>query len=247
MAEIIVQAKTEQLTISNGETVFIFDNLAENKVAKLKVDIGQDCRVKYLFLSAGESLVEAERDITIGPRTVFESYQAYLGTTNRLMNFHNHINEQVNINQRAIFFLKDKQSLRVNDIHTFLQPKSSGTFRAEGLLDDAAQIEYYSQVNIKPEAQLTDCRIDLKLNLLGKEARGLMQPSLFIAANQVQAGHGASTFNLDQDQLFYFNARGVTEIQAKMLAVKAASDRFIKAIDHKLGQKTIRDIIDNIL
>ena len=74
-----------------------------------------------------------------------------------------------------------------------------------------------------------------------------MQPSLFIAANQVQAGHGASTFNLDQDQLFYFNARGVTEIQAKMLAVKAASDRFIKAIDHKLGQKTIRDIIDNIL
>lgn len=247
MTEIVIQPDTKVLTVADGETVFILDNLADNQVTKLQIIIGQKARVKYLFLASGNNIDQADREILIGDDTKLESFQAYLDSNCCQVSFLNNIGARVNINQKALFIMKDEQRLQINDRHIFYKPAAQGNFLAEGLVCDSARAEYFSELIVKPEAQLTDSRIDLKLSLLGQEARGLMQPALYIEANEVKVGHGASTLNLGAAELFYLNSRGIEEVQAKRLIIKSTADRFVRAIDELRGQKLIQNLLDHIL
>lgn len=237
MREIIVQPETKTLTIPAGEDVFIIDNLRLNQIANLKIVIGDQSRVNYIFIAEGECLATAAREISSGQAVVLRAFQTCLETSSSEISFENIIGSRADVSQQSLFIVRKQQDLRFNDRHIFCHPGSKGRFLAEGLVDDSGRVEHTGTVIIKPEAKLTDSRIDLKLNILGAKATGQMQPALYIETNEVKAGHGASTFNLGAEELFYFNSRGLTEVQAKTLALKSAVQRFMDAISDDIGAK----------
>ena len=75
--------------------------------------------------------------------------------------------------------------------------------------------------------------------LLSPVAQFAAKPELEIFADDVQCGHGATSGQIDAEQLFYLMARGVPRQQAERLLIEAFLD---EAIDN-LGDEAIGTVL----
>lgn len=75
-----------------------------------------------------------------------------------------------------------------------------------------------------------------------------VKPNLQIIADDVKCSHGAAISDLEEDQLFYFRARGVdVETARKALIFSFAAevvDRFPNASIRKKVETHIRELLD---
>jgi Fe-S cluster assembly scaffold protein SufB len=79
------------------------------------------------------------------------------------------------------------------------------TFHLNGLID------------IRPEANHSDARLEGRSILLSKDAKSTLIPSLEIAARDVKASHAAATGPIDPEQVFYLTSRGLSADEARAL------------------------------
>ena len=66
--------------------------------------------------------------------------------------------------------------------------------------------------------------------LLSKKARGEFIPGLEIAANDVSASHGATSGQIDEDQLFYLMVRGISRPEAERIIVQGFFEPVLQRI-----------------
>ena len=91
-------------------------------------------------------------------------------------------------------------------------------------------MRYDADLNVLATAQQSDTRVDMRLRLASKSARGQLIPGLNIAANDVRAGHSASTFQLSKEDLFYLRSRGLSPEAAQKLFALSLSRNFVKGL-----------------
>lgn len=97
----------------------------------------------------------------------------------------------------------------------------------KGILDGRARGVLTGRVVVRADAQKTDsCQTNRNL-LLSDQARVDTQPQLEIYADDVKCAHGATTGQLDEDALFYFQARGVAPDKARDLLLYAFANEVI--------------------
>ena len=97
-------------------------------------------------------------------------------------------------------------------------------------------------MNVSPVAQKSDTRVDMRLYLEGK-ARGQVIPGLNIAANDVKAGHSASTFKLAPEDLFYLQSRGLSPADIKKMLSLSLAKNFIHGFPDEALSKEVLDLI----
>ena len=78
------------------------------------------------------------------------------------------------------------------------------------VLDDNARGHFVGDLKIVKDAQKTEAHQTNRNLLLSEKAEMRTQPQLEIYADDVQATHGASTGQLDEDALFYMQQRGLS-------------------------------------
>lgn len=106
-------------------------------------------------------------------------------------------------------------------------------------LTDHAQTSFEGKIHVHKEAQKTDA-YQLNNNLLlSSHARAHTKPNLDIYADDVKASHGATVGQLDTEQLFYCQARGLPAQQAKNLILHA----FCMEVAGKITISSIREEI----
>lgn len=233
MKEIIVRARDKEIKIPDKTEAIIIDRpafkrAAANKAAnKVKIIVGRNCQVRYIFLAGSDTHdIFEERELIVGDHSQVVSYRAYFNAGINESKFINRLGAAADFDSRVLFYSSGSDSLVVNDDYIFTQPGTRGRFAVIGLLDREAVAKYYSDIVIEPLAQQTDSRIDMKLYLMSRGAKGVMLPGLKIDANEVKAGHGASTFQLSPEDIFYLRSRGLTEKQAKELVINSLTARF---------------------
>jgi len=59
------------------------------------------------------------------------------------------------------------------------------------------------------------------------------KPELEIFADDVVCGHGATSGEIDEDQMFYLRARGIPEAEARSLLVAAFVGEAIEAVENE--------------
>ena len=69
-------------------------------------------------------------------------------------------------------------------------------------------------------------------------------PKLYIDEFDVEAGHGAAIGQIDEDELFYLESRGLSEIEAKRLIVTGYLHPFLDGLDHPTYQAYFAKQID---
>lgn len=110
------------------------------------------------------------------------------------------------------------------DTHTFIDhAKPHGTSRQlhKCIVGGSAHAVFNGQVMVRPGAQKTDSAQSSRNLLLSRKAVVDTQPQLEIFADDVKCTHGATVGQLDSDEVFYLQSRGLSEQVARNLLTYA--------------------------
>ena len=119
------------------------------------------------------------------------------------------------------------------DNHTMVDHRIANSYSNElykGIIDDSATGVFNGKIFVQPDAQKTNAFQSNKNLLLSDKASMNTKPQLEIWADDVKCSHGATTGQLDSDQVFYMRARGLNEQQARGLLLYAFATEFLQHI-----------------
>jgi Fe-S cluster assembly protein SufD len=108
------------------------------------------------------------------------------------------------------------------------------------ICDDQARGVFQGKIHVHQIAQKTDGYQFSGNILLSPKAEMNVKPELEIYADDVKCSHGTTTGSLDETPLFYMQARGIPEDQAKRLLIEATLGEVIDRLhDHEEWQNVI--------
>ena len=109
---------------------------------------------------------------------------------------------------------------QVADTHSFTdhaEPHAISRQLHKCIVDGRARAIFNGQVRVAPGAQGTDARQQSRNLLLSDSARVDTKPQLEIYADDVKCTHGAAVGQLDPEELFYLQSRGLNADDARNL------------------------------
>jgi Fe-S cluster assembly protein SufD len=98
------------------------------------------------------------------------------------------------------------------------------------IVDERAHGVFNGKVFVPKAAQLTDAGQLNRNLLLSAKARVDTKPQLEIVADNVKCSHGATVGQLDQDEIFYLQSRGIDAVTARNLLIYAFAFEVIDRI-----------------
>jgi Fe-S cluster assembly protein SufD len=119
----------------------------------------------------------------------------------------------------------------------------------KGILGGHAKAVFNGRILVRPDAQKTDAKQTNRALLLSDDAQINSNPQLEIFADDVKCTHGAAVGQLDDEALFYLQARGLTPAQARDLLLHAFAGEVLGeisvpelriALEHRLFSRLAR-------
>ena len=107
------------------------------------------------------------------------------------------------------------------------------------MIDLEARGVFQGKIIVSPGAQKTDGKQMAGALLLSEGVEFDSKPELEIFADDVVCGHGATSGQIDEDLLFYLEARGLPEAQARALLIQA----FVGEALEKVEDEGLRDVL----
>ena len=123
----------------------------------------------------------------------------------------------------------------VSDITTnirHLAPHTTSDQLVKGVLDGAAKGVFQGQIHIAPNAQQTAGYQLHRALVLSDTAEVDCKPELEIFADDVKCSHGATSGDLDSEQLFYMQSRGIPFNEARQILIDAYLDEVLQKVEH---------------
>lgn len=109
---------------------------------------------------------------------------------------------------------------QVADTHSVLdhtQPDCTSHQLHKAIVDDEARAVFNGRIFVRRGAQGTDARQQSRNLLLSEKARVDTKPQLEIDTDDVKCAHGAAIGQLDPEELFYLQSRGLNDQAARNL------------------------------
>ena len=129
------------------------------------------------------------------------------------------------------------------DTHSVIdhkQPHCTSHQLYKGILDDNARAVFNGKIFVREGAQKTDAMQTNKNLLLSSQARVDTKPQLEIYADDVKCAHGAAVGQLDEEELFYLQARGLNPELGRSLLTYG----FAEEVIGKIKIESIRSQLD---
>ncbi|MCG9777524.1 Fe-S cluster assembly protein SufD [Photobacterium damselae] len=102
-------------------------------------------------------------------------------------------------------------------------------------------------IYVSPGALKTDGQMDNHNLLIGDKAQINSQPKLEIYADDVKCSHGATTGQLDQEQIFYLQARGIKKEFAERMIIKAFAKEVCDLVSFEPIRRYLLDHVEKKL
>ena len=132
------------------------------------------------------------------------------------------------------------------DHHTridHLKPDCTSREYYKGVLSDAARAVFNGRLVVQPEAQGSNAFQANHNLLLSDNVEIDTKPQLEIWADDTQCSHAASVGQLNEDQVFYLRSRGIGEVAARALLIRA----FAMDIIDRIRLISLRERLDELL
>jgi FeS assembly protein SufD len=137
------------------------------------------------------------------------------------------------------FLLRQQQHCDTTLLIEHRVPRCMSRELFKGVLDDEARGVFQGKIIVSPGAQKTDGKQMSGALLLSERAEFDSKPELEIFADDVVCGHGATSGQIDDELLFYLEARGIPEAQARALLIQA----FVGEALEKIEDEALRDAL----
>jgi Fe-S cluster assembly protein SufD len=100
----------------------------------------------------------------------------------------------------------------------------------KGILGGRARAVFNGKILVRPDAQKTDAKQTNRALLLTDEAQINTKPQLEIFADDVKCTHGAAVGQLDEDAMFYLQARGIEAGAARVMLIHAFAGQVLDGL-----------------
>ena len=149
--------------------------------------------------------------------------------------------EQTQTTLNGLTMISGKQ---LGDTHSAIalnHPHSTSKQLHKCIVGDRAHAVFNGKVLVPKPAQLTNA-VQMNRNLLlSSKARVDTKPQLEITADNVKCAHGATVSQLEDDEIFYLQSRGIDENDARKLLINA----FAAEIINQIPVPSLREILLN--
>jgi Fe-S cluster assembly protein SufD len=170
------------------------------------VELGQDARYNAFQFSVGAALARNQ------------IYAKFTG-------------EGAQTNISGVFLLRGRQHCDTTILVEHVVPRCGTRELLKAVLDDEARGIFQGKIVVAPGAQKTDSKQMAQGLLLSEAAEFDSKPELEIFADDVVCGHGSTSGQLDEDLLFYLEARGIPETEARALLIQAFVGEALERIE----------------
>lgn len=159
------------------------------------------------------------------------------------------IRNNINVNLNEPGAVHNAYGLFITDDHQHVDnylniqhnaPDCQSNQLIKGILDDASTGAFNGRIFVKQDAQKTLAYQKNNNLLLSDTARMNTKPQLEIYADDVKCSHGATVGQLNEDAMFYMQARGIGRKEARLLLMHA----FAHEVLSKIESPALRDRID---
>ena len=143
----------------------------------------------------------------------------------------------------AVAVAKHQQEFDARTLQDHISPHTASDLLYKNALDDRARTIFGGLIRVEPHAHFTDAYQKVRNLLLSDDAEANSMPGLEILADNVRCTHGATSGQIDEDELFYLRSRGIPVPVAQRLVVTG----FLNEVIQRLDQSAIADHLNRLI
>ena len=130
----------------------------------------------------------------------------------------------------GLYLVTGSQHTDTHSVIDHRKPHCTSHQLYKGILDGKSRAVFNGKVFVRHDAQKTDAMQTNKNLLLSNEARVDTKPQLEILADDVKCAHGAAVGQIEEDELFYLETRGLHPDLARNLLTYGFAEEVIGKI-----------------
>ena len=236
--------------------VEVFNSVGENPSFTnlvTEVEVQQNAKLQYFKLQT-----EQDNSLQVNTTQIYQQADSVATTTTVTLGggmIRNNLSftlDDTNIesNMYGLYYLHGNQHVDNHTVADHRKPHCQSNELYKGIMDDRSTGVFNGKIYVRQEAQKTNAFQSNKNILLSDNATINAKPQLEIWADDVKCSHGATTGQIDEEQVFYLRSRGLSESSAKALllyafaadiidhiSIEPLKEHFLKVIAEKLKVK----------
>lgn len=142
-----------------------------------------------------------------------------------------------------IFYAKEQESQSINVRNIFNGRDGGGEITIKGVAEQKAHVKCLGLIEIGEQGGGTDTYLTEDVLMLDRSAKVDAIPALEIRTNDVKASHSATVSRVTEEDLFYFNARGIEEKEARQMYIEG----YLGQLTERISNEKIRDVTMNAI
>jgi len=147
----------------------------------------------------------------------------------------------------GLYVLNEGEKLDLETSASHLVRNTSCLQDVRGILKDNSNSRYIGSILIEKEAFQTESFLDDNVLVLGEGTKNQADPTLEIKNNDVKASHGSTTGRINEDEVFYLMARGLSKKEAENLIVEGFFEKLLNQIeDEALREEIFQKILTKL-
>jgi Fe-S cluster assembly protein SufD len=239
----------------SAEVTFLETTVSVNEsnylsVPVTEIHVAQNAKANFYRLQAGDKQVlevnnfvtDIHRDATF--TSVVISMDADMIRNNLTLNLKGSGCEG---NMYGLYLINGKSHVdnHTNVDHTIPHAQSNELYK--GILADESRGVFNGKIFVRQDAQKTNAFQQNNNILLSDDAIVNTKPQLEIWADDVKCSHGCTTGQLDEEALFYLQARGIKKSYAKGLLLFAFANEVLEHIQVEAFKDLVANMVEERL
>ena len=143
----------------------------------------------------------------------------------------------------AVAVATNEQEFDARTLQDHISPHTASDLLYKNALDDRARCTFGGLIRVEPHAHFTDAYQKVRNLLLSDDSEANSMPGLEILADNVRCTHGATSGQINEEEMFYLRSRGIPVPVAQRLIVTG----FLNEVIHRLDQPTIADYLNQLI
>src|SRR5437016_3792874 len=143
----------------------------------------------------------------------------------------------------AISVANGTQEFDARTLQDHVSPHTASDLLYKNALDHRARCTFGGLIRVEPHAHFTDAYQKVRNLLLSDDSEANSMPGLEILADNVRCTHGATSGQINEEEMFYLRSRGIPVPVAQRLIVTG----FLNEVVQRLDQAAIADYLNQLI
>jgi Fe-S cluster assembly protein SufD len=221
----------EKHSFTNSVTEIYCDKNSNLERYKIQNDNDKAYHIGSTFVNQEQDSKFSDTTISWGGAIIRNNLNSFFNGTNTECHFY------------GLYLLNGKQHVDNHTLADHAMPNCYSNELYKGIINDKATGVFNGKIMVRHDAQKTNAYQSNGNILLSDDAIIYSKPQLEIFADDVKCSHGATTGQLNREEMFYLQSRGIGKDEARIILLNA----FAGDVTETVKIDALRERLENLL